>query len=863
MAKIFTNLQRPGAGNLTGAGPGFSTRFNLQEVGFPVSQNFFGISDYTTLPSSIDSGALGQIKLDIELEFENYVTDFEPLTIDNNVNVDVEFQAGIPQPCLLDDDGNGIVTRGDIDKIFTENLGLSASEIADTLGPELASTLDLDQDGVVSVADYQAALEQFIGIEGCVQQPDLSNYPKYLDLYPDSVAYAYSLRKLRDSYEGPCMTVRLDIDTRCYNASDGNLQFFKSLCNLGPDFETLPDPTSGFYRRLGDYYNPYLGGDITSTIGGIFENNEFSNVRDAWDFFTDVFNFLKEPLEIPFTPDGYVDYTLIELLMQDPLAAYGVKEDLPEAVQNQFYESYQEIDYHAFASDPFFQAIGFSSLTFKEKAVVLVDTWFDQREDEQRNMVGTVTKANEWGMHPFSMTSLMVGRFGKVMRRDGKFMLGSGTLSGLGDKAHLDVDGAEYGINEMLIDDNKDLQSDYDGGNAFSGAFIPDPDYLSHNGLGPEGMALTYDGYYAFPNGNDEQLPIGYPDGTSTSRAKGNLWPTNYTVVQYYNYPSETPIAWQSGANSGWIGDAPTRFKKMQWQIGTAYLTQEKTNAAYRNPFYEADATQWEPLWLTEAVLDGDPVPGFENPVAAETGNNPTIWWTGSNGKRTSFGTYYQSVGPGTEGIAAIGYLGAHPGSHITRPSGLMGYTDQETPGYREFRETGTDLYGYPPYAYIPENSYAGAFPENFLEYEGFDAQAARFDPHISLFRSDEFDIVGQSGIYTNFRYRVYDDIRQPDPNNNIDPGVPLTMTSSFNQNFFYNIGNYRGFDLPNNPGLGGGNEEGPETFNWSSSATSPNPEIGGNMMEWVAWNDKLPLQEGIDYLEESKRYFENKKIQQ
>lgn len=863
MAKTFSKLERPGIGQLTGVGPGFSVRYGLRHVGFPVTPAtaFGGGEDLENLPSSIDSGAMGQINLQVDLAFANYITDFQPLNINNNLNLNVEFEAGVPQPCLLDDDGNGIVTRGDIDKIFTENLGLSASEVADTLGPELASTLDLDQDGVVSMADYTAALE-FIGVEGCVQQPDLSNYPKYLDLYPDDVAFAYSLRKLRDSYDGPCMTVRLDIDARCFSGTTDKSVFFQSLCNLGPDFETLPDPAGGFYRRIGDYYDGFFQQDVTLTLGGIF-NQEFTNVRDAWNFFKDTFSFLNEPLEIPFTEDGYVDYALIELLMEDPLAAYGVKDTMPQAVQDQFYESYAVQNMHAFAADPFFA--GLFSLTFKEKVVVLIDTWFDQRADEQRNMVGTVTKANEWGMHPFGMTSLLVGRFGKVMRRDGKFMIGSGTLTGLGDKAHLNRTGEEFGITEMLAE-TRDLQTNFSNTqNVFHGCATPNTDYLTHVGLGINGMKYTNDGYWAFPNGNDENLGFDYPDSTNEGTSMIlSSWPTTYEVVQYYNYPSETPVEWQGGANPGWIGDPPTRFKKMQWQVGTAYLTQEQTNAEYRNPFYEADATLWEPLWLTEAALDGDPVPGYENPVTQETGNNPTVWWTGSNGKRTMFSSLYHDTTSGTQGTAAIGATGAHPGMFVAQPAGMVGYTDGGTPGFKEFRETGVNPFGYPAYPYNEENQYVNAFSGNFPEYNAFiNTENGIYDPHISMFKSDQFGVVGQAGAYTNHLYRVYDDMRQPDANNNIDPGVPLTTTSSYSKNFFLNIGNYRGFDLANNPSLGGGNEEGPETFNWSASNTSRNPDAGGNMMEFVAWNDKLPLQAGTDYLEESKRYFENKKIQQ
>lgn len=862
MAKTFIDQQRAGVGILSNVGPGFSVRYGLRHVGFPLS-GFTG-EDLESLPTSIDSGAMGQINLQVDLAFANYVTDFQTLNINNNLNLNVEFEAGSPQPCLLDDDGNGVVTRGDIDKIFTQNLGLTSSEVADTLGPEFASTLDLDQDGVVTMADYTAALE-FIGVEGCVQQPDLSNYPKYLDLYPDDVAFAYSLRKLRDDYDGPCMTVKLDIDARCFSGTADKSIFFKGLCNLGPDFGTLPDPAGGFYRRIGDYYNDFYSEDVTLNLGGVF-NQGFTNVRDAWNFFKDVFSFLNEPLEIPFTEDGYIDYALIELLMEDPLAAYGVKDTMPQSVQDQFYESYAVQNMHAYAADPLF---GNSiSLTFKEKAVVLIDTWFDQRADQQRNMVATVTRANEWGMHPFGMTSLMVGRFGKVMRRDGKFMIGNGTLTGLGDKAHLNRTGEEFGITEMLAE-TKDIKATFStSGNIWHGCSFPNAEYLDHTGLGIDGMTLANKGTWAFPNGSEESLPFGYPEDTNSSVAMTmNYWPTVYTVKQYYNFPSETPLDYETQQGlQGWIGDAPTREKTMQWQVGTAYMVQEQTNAEYLNAFYEPDATLWEPTWLTQAVLDGDPVPGFEDPQLQETGQIPSRWWTGSNGKRTMFSNIYGHVSAsGTQSTIGFIYSGANNGATIIGNQGFTGYTDNEAPGYREFRETGSHPFGYPTYAFVPVGSYKNAFPENFPEYNAFiNDENLKYDPHISMFRSDQFEVVAQSGVYTNHVYRVYDDMRQPDPNNSIDPGVPATITSSYDHRQGFVIGNYRGQDLqPPNPNLTGLTDEGYSGWSWAGNNTSPNPAAGGNMMEFVAWNDKLPLQAGTEYLEESKRYFENKKIQQ
>jgi hypothetical protein len=846
MGQSFTKEFKNGIGGFNPS-PGFSQRVSVVNVGYPVTPgtSFSPSSDFTDLPNGVDTGALGEIHLTIDFGFENYITNSSDLNINNNVNVTTEIIAGIPQPCLLDADGNGYVSQGDIDKIFTQYVGMSTSEVVDIAGPGIASTLDLDGDGLVTWDDYILALE-YTGTVGCVEQPDLSSYPMYLDENPDDVAFAYSLRKLRSTYDGPCMSVFLDIDRRCFG--DGvNTFFFKSLSNLGPNFTDTPDTLpDDFYVKVGDYR--FFGNPSPIVVA----DQVYFNVSDAWNDFLDAYPWLKEPLDIPFGPDGYIDYSLISLLMADPVAAYGI--EMTDVQKNAFMSYYSEVSFSGLTDFGFVR-------TFKEKAVVLIDRWFDQREDEQRDLVATVNKVNEWGFHPFSKTSLIVGRFGKVMQKNGGMVIGSGTLSGLGDRAH-DL----HGVTEMLVGD-----SDLDGGNIGHGCSIIDPSIVDSSGLGPGGIQLAYPGTYAYPNGEDvSNSPIPYNTGSSAQIER--RWPTNYIVKQYYNYGSETPLSWQGGQTQDWVGDTPSRFKKMQYQVGVAYLRQETTNAQYMNPYYESNATLWNTTYYGEQSLAGTPVGGLDGaqPAVGE-GQNGGVYYTGSNGERSTFMTAMNSSG----GAAAFG-LGA-TGSHNGIGKALNYITDNPTPGFAEYYDTGSNPYlqnGI--YRYV-ENSYYSSYYEGAAHPEGTtnvfgNNENLVSNPFISSFKIDKFKDFAHEGHYTNYAYVVREYKVVPDINNNLK-AIP-SATSSYDHRMFFNIGNYRGFDIgktasdtgSGNYSIGGGPNEGPDvgqadTFNWTSDATENNPDVHGNLMEFVSWRDALPLQSGVDYLEESKAYFENKKI--
>ena len=842
----FKKAQFPSPGSSTG-------RLPLKEIGFPYEPGAFGQpTEASSLDNSYDSGPLGSISLIIDLQMENYITNSSNVVINNNLSLQEQFIAGIPQPCLLDVDADGYVTRGDIQNAFLKNLGKSASEVADEFGDSYASTLDLDGDGVVTEEDMQAAIEQFVGVEGCVVPNPLSDYPRYLDNHSENVAHAYSLRKVRSDYDGPCMSVTLDFDARGYTAANGQSEFFKSICNLGPSFGELPDPNGDFYNKLGDFRNIF--GQI-STKTWIGQN--FTNIKDAWTYFKTIHPWLNDPLDIPFDENGYIDYSLIELLMEDPIAAYGIEYN--ENLTNNFNDFYSEYKWHSLS---IFGAINL----FKDKVVVLIDRWYDQRADEQRDLVATVTKANEWKMHPFTKTSLMVGRYGKVMQKNGCMVIGSGTISGLGDRAHLPsykVNGLS--VQEMLSDQYDLVDGDPDAFYLYHGIGAPNSSYLNWSGIGPQASGLAYNGTWVYTNGEEWDPASGLfsesGSFSNTPQISRGVWPTVYEVKQYYNYPSETPLSYQGGSNPGFVGDTPTRFKKMTWQVGAAFLTQEQTNAEYANPHYEPDASLWDPLFTTELSNEGDPFLNFGNPPEPEgegqLGGGIGRYWTQSNGKRTTFLADLHGQGSQGSSFPAFAYGGAHPGIQNAGQR-ISGYLDIGNPLYYQ---TDGAQGGHP---FQEESSYTPNYNTNTYVGNVLNNSSYPTDPLSVKFRSDEFGVVAQDGAYSADSYSVRDDKRVEDINGNASSAIP-TITSSWDHRQSYRVGNYRGSDLLSFQNIGGGTDEGAETWTWGTvdAANVPNPYVYGNMHEWISWNDKLPLQSCKDYLDESKTYFENKKIVQ
>ena len=115
-------------------------RIPLVEVAFPVDEN--GVV-FPTL--DIDTQSLGQLKITAEVQGDGFdIVDVSgnvyELNITNKLFTE-EVYIAQPTPCLLDLDGNGIVTAGDIQAVFAQNIGKTYDEVVDEFGQEFADTL--------------------------------------------------------------------------------------------------------------------------------------------------------------------------------------------------------------------------------------------------------------------------------------------------------------------------------------------------------------------------------------------------------------------------------------------------------------------------------------------------------------------------------------------------------------------------------------------------------------------------------------------------------------------------------------------------------------------------------------------------
>ena len=220
--------------------------------------------------------------------------------------------------------------------------------------------------------------------------------------------------------------------------------------------------------------------------------------------------------------------------------------------------------------------------------------------------------------------------------------------------------------------------------------------------------------------------------------------------------------------------------------------------------------------------------------------------------------------GLGSQGIlfSRICLRGAHPGIQNAGQR-ISGYLDIGNPLYYQ---TDGAQGGHP---FQEESSYTPNYNTSTYVGNVLNNSSYPTDPLSVKFRSDEFGVVAQDGAYSADSYSVRDDKKVEDFNGNASSAIP-TITCSWDHRQSYRVGNYRGSDLLSFQNIGGGSNEGPdaglpETWTWETvdSANVPNPYVYGNMHEWISWNDKLPLQSCKDYLDESKTYFENKKIVQ
>ena len=94
---------------------------------------------------------LGDLSFSITVTGENYSTDQSDLTIENKIvtkTVESSNTAETTNPCLFDADGNGVVTKSDIDAIFDRS--------------SVPRKFDLNGDGIANDADRLLAYE-YIG----------------------------------------------------------------------------------------------------------------------------------------------------------------------------------------------------------------------------------------------------------------------------------------------------------------------------------------------------------------------------------------------------------------------------------------------------------------------------------------------------------------------------------------------------------------------------------------------------------------------------------------------------------------------------------------------------------------------------
>lgn len=141
-----------------------SVRVPVCYVSFPNSSNQqFDASEYVQ--------QLGKINLSINVDAVSYYNRQPDVTITNKV---VSKQIEVPQndvnfkPCLLDFDGDGIVSKSDIDKIYSKT--------------QVPLKFDLNGDGIVTEADRLLALE-YVGT-ACLSSETPSN-PQSINLVLD------------------------------------------------------------------------------------------------------------------------------------------------------------------------------------------------------------------------------------------------------------------------------------------------------------------------------------------------------------------------------------------------------------------------------------------------------------------------------------------------------------------------------------------------------------------------------------------------------------------------------------------------------------------------------------------------------
>ena len=411
MAQSFAKTITPGEDGFE-LTPNFVYRIPLCEIAFPVDENGAVIFPLNgQLEDDVEEGFLGDIFLGFELEVENYTTPSSFIFEGNFLQIEEVFVEGVSSPCILDADGDGVVSAGDIDSLYIQNIGKGVGEVGVQYdNVTLAITMDFNNNGVIDEEDFEAAKE-FVGEIGCAEPQDFS-YPYYVEDGADQrLAFAYSLRKLRASYDGPCMTVFLDVDKRKLAPQSTGIKFWQEFGSMlaisGDDIKDeslIGDPEVDMYQQ--------------------------------WLDFVDEYPWLANKIDIPFDDTGYVDYLIIHKMMKDPPEAFGVKDSMTDEEYNTFITEWNR------------NPSEYERTSWLLASVVLMDRWYDQRPDEQRDFIprddkltqltATKNEGNGGRTHPFSKSTIMVGMTDldketkTVVNHNGRFCLGSGCTYGLG-----------------------------------------------------------------------------------------------------------------------------------------------------------------------------------------------------------------------------------------------------------------------------------------------------------------------------------------------------------------------------------------------------------------------------------------------
>jgi hypothetical protein len=190
------------------------------------------------LDEEVISGRLGELHLSIDGRFNEFdLTPDSPqsIVVDNAINVEeIRVPVGPDEPfrpCVLDRDGDGVITKNDLDAIYG--------------GEKAELRFDINGDGVVDGQDRLLAEEYLGTICDSVVDPDIGNpYPGVYDSV--KLTWGHSINRL-----------------------------LKGSHSRKPLFRVVM-PVNYFYSGPGyDFTNPNISGD-SSTADLYFENNRLS-----------------------------------------------------------------------------------------------------------------------------------------------------------------------------------------------------------------------------------------------------------------------------------------------------------------------------------------------------------------------------------------------------------------------------------------------------------------------------------------------------------------------------------------------------------------------------------------------------------